>query len=67
MRDQTAPTGTATIDDRNIVLGGGFEQCGPGPAEIGLSTRLVWNLPSTSFWNVHVEFDASVKTPIIWV
>jgi hypothetical protein len=67
MADQTAPTGSATIDDRGYPLGYGFERCGPGPGEIDMSTSIVWNLPSTLFWNVHVEFEGVTKAPITWV
>ncbi len=67
IKDQTAPTGTATIDDHDKPWGDGVEACAPGPGEIRMSMRIAWNLPATAFWGFYVQFSDDANASFTWV
>ncbi|HEV8193327.1 MAG TPA: hypothetical protein VGP82_17830 [Ktedonobacterales bacterium] len=67
IKDQTAPTGSATVDDRDKAWGLGFETCAPGPGEIRMSTFIAWNVPTAAFGGFYVQFTGVAKAPITWV
>jgi hypothetical protein len=65
--DQTVPTGSDTIDDRDKEWGNGFETCAPGPGEIDMGTSIAWNVPTAAFRGFYVQFAGVAKAPITWV